>query len=762
MMPRRCIWALAALLLMVGTLPLPAKPALSSSGNPRILVILVEFQDLTFTVPDPAGSFSRMLNQEGYEEFGGTGSVQDYYRENSGGLFVPSFDVVGPVRLNGKVADYGRDVVVAGVRQGDVAPELALVQACSRLDAQVDFSKYDANRDGTVDFILYYFPSWDQAAGAPTDRLWSQMGDVRNSQDPGVTSLRFDKKRLGPFACTSELRGYYGDTFCGIGLTCHELGHALGLPDLYDTDGALGGHVGGPWQYSPMGRGCYNNDGRTPPYFSAQELLLLGWMNENQLQPLPDKGPVEIGPLQEYNAFRSNTATAGEYYLYECRGGQGWDAPLAGGLVIYHVDRSSAHIGEWSGNSLNGKLDHPCFYAVSSWDPSLLQYSIAMQPGQVVFPGMGSVHAFEPVDWAGGYTGVQITNIDWTPGQAAFFYVEKGNGSNINGIVRDSRGNALSGVRVEMDGRQKGETDADGYFKVSVPEGEMPAFVNLTLSREGFRTQDSRLVTRGEHMCSFPQVMWREGEPATQEVSLYDPSMLMGYFPREGICAVKYPAADLSPYVGRLLRTVALYPCVQEGFHGDVYLTVDIGQRRVLTRSLFNIPPGQYQRVTVDIADAGIRILEGQDLYVGYGAVNAGSKFRVGTAYPAREGSGFFSSYDPLISRWENLYQDEAGYWMDVLLSIGLEEQAGREKVEDLGYNYIDPGSGVYRAGDRFPLQLVISSVNAPLILRWFYDGEVVVSGEVELTAGRHRVSAQLEYGNGLTERLQLELNVAD
>ena len=134
---------LAGILVLAGLGTLHAAPALSPVGKPRVLVLLVEFQDLTFTVPDPAGSFERMLNQEGYREFGGTGSVRDYFNDNSQGLFVPSFEVVGPVRLSKPVSAYGKDVYSGGVRKGDVAPELALSEACALVDGQVNFARYD-------------------------------------------------------------------------------------------------------------------------------------------------------------------------------------------------------------------------------------------------------------------------------------------------------------------------------------------------------------------------------------------------------------------------------------------------------------------------------------------------------------------------------------------------------------------------------------------------------------------------------------------
>ena len=114
-------------------------------GQHHVPVILVEYADLGFVIDNPAESFSNMLNQQGYSVNGGTGSVRDYYYENSHGAYEPVFDVFGPVTLTGKMADYGTDRAA-----------YALVEAAKSLNSQIDFSQYDSDNDGKVDMILMY------------------------------------------------------------------------------------------------------------------------------------------------------------------------------------------------------------------------------------------------------------------------------------------------------------------------------------------------------------------------------------------------------------------------------------------------------------------------------------------------------------------------------------------------------------------------------------------------------------------------------
>ncbi|MDE6693738.1 MAG: hypothetical protein K2K05_10170, partial [Muribaculaceae bacterium] len=68
-------------------------------GQQKAIVVLVEYKDVKFNLEDPHDYFSRMLNEEGFSDFNGTGSARDYFIYNSCGQFEPEFDVYGPVTL---------------------------------------------------------------------------------------------------------------------------------------------------------------------------------------------------------------------------------------------------------------------------------------------------------------------------------------------------------------------------------------------------------------------------------------------------------------------------------------------------------------------------------------------------------------------------------------------------------------------------------------------------------------------------------------
>src|SRR5256712_3836672 len=70
-----------------------------------------------------------------------------------------------------------------------------------------------------------------------------------------------------------------------LGVSVHEFGHDLGLPDLYDTDYSSDG--AGIWDV--MSEGAWNGAprGSSPPMFSAWSKIRLGWLT-------PTFGPFDV------------------------------------------------------------------------------------------------------------------------------------------------------------------------------------------------------------------------------------------------------------------------------------------------------------------------------------------------------------------------------------------------------------------------------------------------------------------------------------
>ena len=400
-----------------------ARAAGAVKGYRHFLVILVEFSDLAYTTcADPHAAFSALLNEPGYSVNGGTGSAHDYFLDNSNGRFEPVFDVFGPVTLPNKKSYYGAN----DYSGNDKRPEEALIDGCNLLDDEIDFSQYDSDGDGEVDMVLMYYAGYGEADSNDSESIWPHEWSLSSAGK----NLKLDGVKINTYACTNEKNGYGQgkDKMCGIGTACHEFGHALGLPDLYDTDYNSNGYAGGLYSYSVMCSGAYNNEGRTPPYYCFEERKLLGWVSDSDYLEFGETGVYSISPINTEMVYRTPTDMDGEYFLYENRTKTGWDKYLPeAGLIVYHIDKSSRKVGwstasnlwyNWeSSNSINAYGSHPCYYIIPAGDQSSLNY-IAYSGGYeteragMAFP-YKNINTYIPVSWNGVEGVVRFSDISY-------------------------------------------------------------------------------------------------------------------------------------------------------------------------------------------------------------------------------------------------------------------------------------------------------------------------------------------------------------
>ena len=82
--------------------------AIPSIGEYTIPLVMVQFANLKFKSSTTVEKMRRYYNEEGYHDEEGTaGSVRDYFKAQSGGQFIPTFDVVGVVTLPYSYEYYG-------------------------------------------------------------------------------------------------------------------------------------------------------------------------------------------------------------------------------------------------------------------------------------------------------------------------------------------------------------------------------------------------------------------------------------------------------------------------------------------------------------------------------------------------------------------------------------------------------------------------------------------------------------------------------
>ena len=406
-------------------------------GQKHFLVVIVEFTDLSFKITSPNQAFSDMLNQENYSANGASGSARDYYYDNSHGMFEPIFDVYGPVKLSQKMSYYGAN----DSNGSDQNAEQAVKEACVAIDGDVDFSNYDLDGDGEVDLVYMIYAGKGEADGGSANTIWPHQWYLSGS---GIT-LKLDGKTIDRYACGSELNG--SGTIDGMGTLCHEFGHAMGLPDFYDTDYASNGQGRTLMGYSLMDSGSYNNAGWTPPYLNMEERIMIGWLPEDSILEFPKNGLFTLESVQNNIGYKIPTDMEGEYILLECRTKEGWDTFIpAAGLVAYHVDKSSRKVSIegvgsvsagvlWSDwgyyNSINENGSHPCFYVVASASPYSCSYGMeylsaygayyySAADNDLPFPGGRNVTSYAPKGWNGKYTDISLSDIAFSGSSATF------------------------------------------------------------------------------------------------------------------------------------------------------------------------------------------------------------------------------------------------------------------------------------------------------------------------------------------------------
>lgn len=323
-----------------------------TTGTIHALVLLVQFQDATFTLSKDF--HQRMMNEKGFSDDGATGSAHDYFDAQSGGRFDPQFDVVGPVTLDHSESYYGADDTFKG---NDYNAGYMISDACQKAQNMgVDFSKYDYDNDGSVDMVYVIYAGYGQNAGAPSTTIWPHKYSLSELN----ISLQLNGKTIDTYACSAELFGNSGTSSAGVGTVCHEFGHVLGFADHYNTTNSQEYKLG---SYDIMDYGSYNNNSHTPPSYNAFERMTLGWMTPDELTKPADE--VTLANIATDNkAYILTTANEDEFFLLENRQMTGWDAYLpASGLMITHVDYVKSL---WQSNTVNNVTAHPHFYLVNA------------------------------------------------------------------------------------------------------------------------------------------------------------------------------------------------------------------------------------------------------------------------------------------------------------------------------------------------------------------------------------------------------------
>ncbi len=326
------------------------KQSISPIGEINIPVILVQFKDAAFT-------YEKSLIEKNYNGSNfvglhgkGIGSVRDYFINQSDSLFRPNFIVLDIVTLANNMEYYGGNNKVGD----DNHPEEMITEACAALDDKVDFSIFDNDGDGEVEFVYCIYAGYAESSGAPENTIWPHQWTLSATNK----AMTLDGVTINTYATSSELafneatEGNDGPQLDGIGSCCHEFSHCLGLPDFYDTSGRIYSNFGMDY-WDLMDYGCYNLDGYVPIGYSAYERDFMGW---RKLQTINERGYYSLKALTSGGIGYKivNNANSNEYYILENRQAESYDAHIYNsGMLIIHVDYSE---DIWKENEVNNNI----------------------------------------------------------------------------------------------------------------------------------------------------------------------------------------------------------------------------------------------------------------------------------------------------------------------------------------------------------------------------------------------------------------------
>ncbi len=370
--------------------------------------------------------FSRDTIAEAY--FGaGPGTITDYYDEVSR----------SNVTLLGVVQEWldapGADTVYTGGQSGLTGGAGVFIKDLLA-QLSIDWGPYDndgpdgvpnsGDDDGFVDVLAVVHPTRgaECGGGGASDRIWSHRwtlsgatGSVFVTNTPvtggGGETIRVDDYTVQPaIACS-------GGALSPIGVFAHELGHAFGLPDLYDTDG---GHSGaGVWDLMATGSwGCNNASPHSPCHMGAWSKAALGWVDVQTLAPDLDHGNLTLPPVSESGVvFRVDAQDgSGEYFLLENRQRLGYDQVLFDeGLLIWHISPDVIN-ARWAANSVNAD-DHMGVWLRQADGEGDLQSGSGRGDAGDPFPGIDDVRAFHAVStpssrtWDGAVSGLTVYDV---------------------------------------------------------------------------------------------------------------------------------------------------------------------------------------------------------------------------------------------------------------------------------------------------------------------------------------------------------------
>ena len=332
---------------------------LSTTDREETLVLLVEYNDSPLTYSD-ADWRNRFFGEGG-------STLNHYYDEVSQG----KLGFKGATESSGTAND---GIVKVSLNSSHPRPESAynpdstysqiLKDALQASNGKVNYAQFDQNKDGYLSseelHIVTIIAGGEASYGDTGKVVWGHRSSLFESEAPILDGVKVGSyKTGGGYTMFGEKHGGHMAT---VGIIAHEMGHDLGLPDLYDTDGSSEG----AGIHSLMASGSWtthNNqyEGSYPTHLDPWSKMVLGFTRPIEVQ---NNGAYEVTNFESdrYSVLKLNTTDESEYFLIENRQFNGFDIGLADeiaapGIAIWHIDEQQLKNQQYNNNESHKAVD---------------------------------------------------------------------------------------------------------------------------------------------------------------------------------------------------------------------------------------------------------------------------------------------------------------------------------------------------------------------------------------------------------------------
>lgn len=299
------------------TLP-PGERRMPTKGTVKVLVICIEFSDMAHNSSDTTSAIQSRIFSTANTGLTGFYKTSSYNQLNIQGTVLGWYNTGQPR---------------SSVPQTDAGRETLIKNALSSYDSTVNFSEFDNDGDGKIDYFAVIWTGADNGWG----NFW--WGYQTGFSD---TDFKLDGKSLGTYSWQWESDSYPSGTFSPT-VMIHETGHALGLPDYYDYDTNSGPDGGVGYDQMDDNTGDHN-------CFSK---FLLDWIT-----PTVKTGAatgVSLRPSGTYPDAMifaptwDPSQTFREFHMVQNRHRTGLDSGTmpTDGYVVWHVDARTTSDGNY-------------------------------------------------------------------------------------------------------------------------------------------------------------------------------------------------------------------------------------------------------------------------------------------------------------------------------------------------------------------------------------------------------------------------------